>query len=558
MEKFLLDEFVDVPAPLGFDGWLSFWLILVISLVNGILMLFVGYKFLQVLQLSGYKARGYFSWLKDTKGRYVGRLIMLSFLSTAALLITNVLLKQFFVYKILTYLGLVFYFLFSVIFILNMYNAPQKVPLKYTKRMNRLCGVLFIVVAATSFFILTASELYIEYLSYAAIGLTPIFLPLLVLIAYYITLPFELLNSHKYIKRAKKKLSENKDLIVIGITGSYGKTSVKTILTTMLSEKYKVCSSPYSYNTPLGLAKTILENLSQEHEIFVAEMGAKYEGDIIYLCDMVKPSIGLITGIGNQHLATFGSIEKLIKTKSEIISGLRENGKAYINVDSQGALSLYEANNGDNVFAVGLSYKNTKVMAKNIATSATGTSFDLEVAGKSCKVSTSMLGKHNVSNILLAASVALDLGVSVEELKQAIGKLTPPPHRLAILPSNNSLIVIDDAYNGSVEGSKAALDVLAGFEGKKIVITPGLVELGSEEYISNYNLGKDMAKVADFVIINGTVNYDAISSGLVDSGLDKDKILRAGSLSQAVEVLGKISSPGDVVLFENDLPDNYT
>ena len=557
MELLLSKEYLSMPVPFGMSDWLTFWLMLVISAVNGIIMLFVGYKFLQILQLSGYKSKGYFEWLKSTKCKYVGRLVVLSFLSTAALLVTNVLLEQLFIYKILTYLGLVFYFVFCMIFIVNMYNAPQRVPLKYTRRMNRLCAVLFFVVMVFSFLIMTASELFIPYLEFGALGLTPVFLPIFVLIAFYITAPFEALNARRYVKKARQKLAEEyPNIITIGITGSYGKTSVKSMLSTILSEKFRVCSTPFSYNTPLGLSKTILDNMNGEYDIFVAEMGAKYVGDIKYLCDMVRPNIGVITGIGNQHLATFGTQENLIATKSEIFGSMADGGKAYVNTDSKLAKELYENITVEKV-QTSLTIKDNKYCVSNLSVGPKGSEFDLCLDGDAVHCSTILLGEHNISNILISAAVAYDLGVSPEQIQQAISKLTPPAHRLAIVPSSNSLTIIDDAYNGSVEGSRAGLDVISKFSGQKIVITPGLVDLGKDEFDSNFELGRQMAGVATYVIIDGIVNYDAISAGLEFAGFDMKNVLRAGNLSQSVEVLNTIAKPGDVVLFENDLPDNY-
>lgn len=557
MEFILNAQYISMPVPFGMSDWLTFWLIAVISVVNGVLMLFVGYKFLQVIQLSGYKIRGYFDWIKSTKAKYVGRLVILSFLSTAALLVTNVLLEQLFIYKILTYLGLAFYFLFSIIFIFNMYSVPQKVPLKYTKRMNRLCAVLFLVVTAFSFFIMTASELFVPYLEFGAIGLTPIFLPVFVLIAYFITLPFEILNSKRYIRKAKLKLQrEYPNIITIGITGSYGKTSVKTILSTILKERYSVCSTPFSYNTPLGLSKTILENLNGKCDVFVAEMGAKYVGDIKYLVDMVRPSVGVITGIGNQHLQTFKSQEALVNTKAEMFSNMKNGGRAFVNTDTNLAKELFEKIECEK-YETTINSKSGKYYVDNLSVNSLGSEFDMVLGKDKVHCETTLLGEHNISNILLSSVVAYELGVGAEQIKNAISKLTPPAHRLAIVPSSNSLTIIDDAYNGSVEGARAGLEVLNKFSGQKIVITPGLIELGEDEYKSNYEFGLHMAKVASYVIIDGVVNFEAISSGLMDGGFEKDNILRAGNLSQAVELLNKVANPGDAVLFENDLPDNY-
>ncbi|MBQ9790628.1 MAG: UDP-N-acetylmuramoyl-tripeptide--D-alanyl-D-alanine ligase [Clostridia bacterium] len=552
-------ELASVPVPLGFDSWTTFWMVIFISVLNAVLMTFVSYKFFQALQLSGYRIRGYFSWLKESKFSDWGRLIILSFLSTAALLITNVLLEDFIIFKIMTYLGLVFYAIFTICYIVNVFNVEKKSPLKYTKRMRRMLGVFAVLVAAITMLLLMLSVISIPYFTHGIIGLTPMLVPILVLVAFFITWPFETLHNKKFVSRAKKKLEgdEFANLIKIGITGSYGKTSVKNILMTILSEKFKVVSSPYSYNTPLGLSKTILEDLKPSTEVLIAEMGARYLGDIKELSELVSPSIGLLTGLGNQHLGTFKTKENLTKTKFELADYVWANGgKMYFSGDCEAILAALEAKDHKGEF--GLSGGNNgDVKALNVAYDKTGSKFTLatDVGKIDCK--TSLLGVHNISNILLAASVALGLGLTLEEIKSGIEKLVPVAHRLALVPASSSLTVIDDAYNGSVEGAKAGLDVLSMFEGKKFVVTPGLVELGGEQFNSNFEFGIEMAKVVDYCIVTGITNYDAISSGLEFGGFDKSHILRAGSVSQAVELVGTLSHPGDVCLFENDLPDNY-
>lgn len=559
MFRFLLaSEPIDMPAPLGFENWLTFWMVIAVSVTNAILMAFAGYKFLNMLQLSSYKMKGYFRWIKDDKGLEWGKLIMLSFLSSAALLITNVLLEDFFVYKIMTYLGLVFYLIFCIVYIVNQYTAKQKTPLKYTKRMTRLVVVFAILVFALTMLLLNLSILYVPYFKYGAVGLIPMFIPLLVCLAFYITLPFEILNNKRFIKAAKKKLDASPNLIKIGVTGSYGKTSVKNILSGLLSAKYRVLASPHSYNTPLGLSKTILENLSPTHEIFIAEMGARYVGDIKELAEMIKPTIGVITGIGNQHLLTFGSEENLIKTKGELADYVDSvNGKMFFNGDSEKNKILFEKSTSTKVLSTPFT-ENKNLYAKDIVYTGKGVSFTICYKNKEYKAECSLLGKHNVSNIMLAVNVCLALDMQMEEIVSAIKNLVPSPHRLALIPSNNSLIVIDDAYNGSVEGSRAALEVLASFSTTKVVITPGLVELGKEQSKCNEEFGTLMAKTADYVIINGTTNYDDIYRGLKAGGMSDDNIRRAASLTQATEQLGDITGPGDVVLFENDLPDNFS
>lgn len=532
-------------------------MLVIIALVSSVLMVFVGYKLLQMLQLTGYKLNGYLRWFKETKYSYISRLFMLSFLSLAAMLMTNVLLADFFVVPVLKFVGILFYILFSSLFITNLFTAKQKTPLKYTKRMTRLVVVYFILILIFSILIEILGFMFIPYLSYGLIGIIPIMLPLFVFLAYYITYPIEKLISNSYVKKAKKKLESIKNIQVIGITGSYGKTSVKNILKTLLSEKYKVCASPSSYNTPLGLAKTILQNLNSDNEIFIAEMGAKQRFDIKELCEMVKPKIAVVTGIGNQHLLTFGSVDNIIKTKSELAEYVSNNhGKIFVNIESDGAKKL--VNNFKDAIKVSIKDNKTDLFVKDIKTTKDGSKFSLCFNNEVVECKTILLGDHNISNILLAATVAINLGLTLKEIQEGIEKLVTIPHRLEIVKSSSTYTILDDAYNSSVEGSKASLDVLSKFDGKKFVITPGLVELGTEQFNSNFEFGIDMAKVCDYVIIDSVINYDAISSGLIFGGFDEKNIIQVANLTQAVQMLNTLASSNDVVLFENDLPDNYS
>ena len=551
MNKFILS------LPLNFESKLDIFMILLISVVSTVLMIFVGYKLMQMLQLSGYKMKGYCSWFKETKYSYLSRLFMLTFLSTSAMLMTNVLLEEFFVVRTLSYAGILFYILFSSLFITNLFTAKQKTPLKYTKRITRLIVVFTILIFLATFAITYVGFMYVPYLSFGLIGIIPVILPLFVFAAYFITYPLEKLISASYVNKAKMKLKSMKNVKVIGITGSYAKTTVKNFLAVILSEKYKVCATPSSYNTPLGLAKTILSKLSDTDEIFIAEMGAKQRYDIKELCEMVEPSIGVITGIGNQHLLTFGSVDNIKKTKTEIAQYVKENnGVLYVNIDSENSKFIVDEYSGSKV--VSLEEKVGDVFVENIKVDKNGSEFKL-VFGKSkvlCK--TQVLGRHNVSNILLAARVALDLGLTLEEVSDGISKIQPIKHRLEIVKADSPYVIIDDSYNCSVEGGKASLEILSNFEGNKIIITPGLIELGTEQYNSNFEFGKNMATVCDYVIIDSLINYESISSGLLSAGFDEKKILQAASLSQAVEVLSSVVKANDVVLFENDLPDNYS
>ncbi len=550
MNRFLL-------LPFNFETEIDIFMISLISIVSTILMIFVGYKLLQMLQLSGYKIKGFCSWFRETKCSYMSRLFMLTFLSTAAMLMTNVLLDEFFIVRPLEYLSFLFYILFSSLFITNLFTAKQKTPLKYTKRITRLLIVYTILVILASAVLSYVGFMFIPYLSFSLIGVIPVLLPIFVFAAYFITYPIEKLISLSYLNKAKSKLKKCDKLKVVGITGSYAKTSVKNILHTILSEKFKVCATPSSYNTPLGLSKTILSKLNEDDEIFIAEMGAKQKNDIKELCNMVSPSVGIITGVGNQHLLTFGSTECIKKTKAEIADFvLANNGTLFVNVDNQ--ISDELAGDYKQAKKVSLLKKMGDIKVEDLKVDKTGSKFKLVKGKDSAKCETKLLGEHNVSNILLAATVASDFGLTLNEIADGIKKINPIKHRLEIVESNQKYTIIDNAYNSSVEGAKASLDVISKFDGQKIVITPGLIELGQEQFNSNFEFGKNMASVCDYVIIDSTINYEAISSGLTFGGFDEAKILRAASLAQAVEVLASVVKEGDVVLFENDLPDNYS
>lgn len=547
MNKFLLDSI--------FEFGIDIPMLIIIACISAGLMVFVGYKLLQILQLTGYKLKGYVQWFKETKCSFLFRLFMLSFLSVSSMLMTNVLLSDFFVVRPLFFISALFYILFSLLFIVNMFSSKQKTPLKYTKRMTRLVVVFFLVNFAISFAIELLGYIFIDYLSFALVALMPLLLPLSVFLSYFITYPLEKAISNSYIKKAKKKLAACSNLTVIGVTGSFGKTSVKNILKTLLSEKFRVCASPSSYNTPLGLSKTILNSLKPDDQVFIAEMGAKQKFDINELCNIVKPDLAIITGIGNQHLSTFGSVQNIIDTKAELAEFVCANsGKLFVNTDSESAKIL--ADRFDS--AVKISLDSGDLVAKNIVTDCNGSSFELHFGNKSVSCNTVLLGNHNISNILLASRVALDFGLSLNEIASGISKLSATAHRLEIVRSSSRYTIIDDAYNSSVEGSKASLDVLSKFGGHRFVITPGLVELGTEQFNSNFEFGRNLATVCDYVIIDSTINYDAISSGMIFAGFDEKKIIQAANLNQAVQILTTMAKPNDVVLFENDLPDNYS
>jgi len=534
---------------------INFYIAIVLSLINGVLMCFASYKFFQIIQLSGYKLKGYFLWLKDTKAKYVSRMIMLGLLSAFCVLVTNALFDVYHTKALYSYIGLIFYFYFAIVFIVNLYHAPKKVALKYTTRMTRLNVAMFIFVSIFSFFIIALSTEYLGFIRFGALCFVPLFVPIIVPLVHILLIPLEAIIVNRYVLKAKAKLKKCPNLIKVGITGSFGKTSTKYILNTILSEKYKVCMSPHSFNTKTGLSKVINDYLQENDQILIAEMGARKLGDIKELCDIIKPKYGIITGIGSQHLLSFKSEENILKTKNELILSLpKEDGEAVFNGENEGALKLYNSCPvkkyvvGDN--------KLSKIKSSDISYNENGTSFNLIIDKNTYPVTMKLVGKHNVGNVLLCVQMAKVLGLTDQEIVSGITKLQPVPHRLELIKTETN-IILDDAYNASVEGSTVALEVLSTLGKRKIVVTPGLVELGSKEKEENINFGKKIAKVADIVVIVNKLNFEAIKQGLNENNFNEDNIYQSETLDKAKILIKDFIKKGDAILFENDLPDNY-
>ncbi len=527
-----------------------------LSIINGGLLCFLSSKFLQVYQQAGYHIKGYNAWMRGTRYKYLSRLFILSLLSISCALVTNALFDVYHSEAIYSYLGLIFYFYFSFSFIMNLIKEPNKTPLVKTKRIGRTIAIMFILYAALTFCLIALSTEFFKLLRFGVITITPILVPFVVILAFWILTPFELLVNHYYISKAKRKLKKLPNLIRIGITGSYAKTTNKFILQQMLSQKYKTIASPHSFNTPLGLTRVILQQIDEDDEIFIAEMGAKRRGEIDELCKLVGPNHGLITGIGNQHLETFKTIEAISQTKFELAKSI-SNGYVVFNGDSKPNLELYEKYENPNKL---ISYGNDErgfAYCTDIEANKNGLKFKLVIDGKSVNCQTKLLGKFNLQNIALCSSLAYKLGVSLKQIKKAIKDLKPVAHRMELINGENCLI-IDDSFNASVEGCDAALETLSLFtDMKKVVITPGIVEMGKYETEVNKNLGVKIAKVCDYAIIVNEVNAQALKSGLEEGGFKEENLFIVDNLEDAKKSFASLQLENCVVLFENDLPDLF-
>lgn len=440
---------------------------------------------------------------------------------------------------------------------------PVKKPLVFTQRATRLYRANILISAILVVLPMLAYVFFPSLITVVIIPLVAFIVyrnqPDTMLIANTLMVPVERSINQGFYDSAQNKIKAREDLKVVGITGSFGKTSTKFIIGTILQEKYNVLNTPESYNTPMGLSKVINNDLNNDHEVFVAEMGAREIGEIKEVAELCQPNIGVITSIGPVHIETFKNIDNIMKTKYELIEELPADGVAVFNYDNEHLKKL-----ADKTFKEKLLYglediENLDIYADDIVVSELGSTFTLrDKKGNSVSCTTKLLGKHNIYNILAGACVAISLGMSFEEISRGIGKIEPIPHRLNIIDSGTGVIVIDDAFNSNPIGTKAALDVISQFkEGRKIIVTPGMVELGAMEEEANREFGVNIGKVCDYAILVGEKRTKPIYEGLMEANFNPANIFIVNNLDEASQELGKITRPKDVVLFENDLPDNY-
>lgn len=421
----------------------------------------------------------------------------------------------------------------------------------FTGRIKRLYVVLTLVMLALSYGLAAISPIAILP------ALFPLALPFTVAIGGLLAWPIEKGISELYFRDARKKLLAIPGLTRIGVTGSYGKTSVKHILGTLLSERYPTLITPASFNTPMGVSRAIREKLTPSYQVFVGEMGARHVGDIKEMCRLVRPTIGVITSIGPQHLETFKTQERITKTKYELIEALPKDSHSFFPDDDGICYGLYQKTEKPKTL-VGMTNDRADVWCEDVSVSPSGSDFTLCVRDKgTIHCQTRLLGEHNIQNILLACAVCDHLGLTLKQISHGVSKLEPVKCRLELIAVPGSFTIINDAFNSNPNGAKAALRVLAGFPKRRIVITPGMVELGEKEADYNRAFGRQLAQSADVVILIGKKRVKPILEGLREAGFPDDAVHQVPTLTESTTLLHSFVQKGDTVLYENDLPDNY-
>lgn len=499
--------------------------------------------FVHMLQLNSYRPERYLRWMKENRALLVQKMgwMVLAFIAVAAFLLTPT------DWRVRGACA-------ALLIIHCILNLPKKAkkPLVFTARVKRLLAthaVLLLLVGLAVYFT------GMVRLSVGLLFLWPILTPLVTLLANGINHPLEAAISRHYVNDARRRLESMPRLITIGITGSYGKTSTKNFLNALLGVKYNVLMTPESYNTTMGVVRTVRERLRPTHEVFIAEMGAKNPGDIQEICDLVHPRYGMITSIGEQHLETFKTVENIMKTKFELADAVPAEGTVFLNADNG-----YIRGRMDSVSAPTITYGmspdgEADYHASEITVDSAGCAFTVTAPdGEACRFSTRLLGAHNIQNITGCIAVAHTLGVPLKELAAPVRRLKPVEHRLQLLPNG----FIDDAYNSNPAGFRAALDVLKGFEGQRVLVTPGMVELGERQETLNRELGGYAANCCDYAVLVGEKQAPPLKEGLLAAGFPEERLYVAKTLQDGLAwVNGLPSGEKRTVLLENDLPDNF-
>jgi UDP-N-acetylmuramoyl-tripeptide--D-alanyl-D-alanine ligase len=527
---------------------------IVIYVILGIYVV-LNFKYdLQMFQQNSYRLPRYWRWLRSDVGS-TWRLV-----DVASLFLVMAVLLDYRLSALVAALVAL-----SKIFLIL--RRKSKKPLVFTHRVWRLYAVTALIAVGTIVGLacgLGTDQLWGYYPGQSMVIIAALMLSIFsyvpVMIADIFLMPVEYLIRQHYINDAKRILRSMPDLKVIGITGSYGKTSTKHYLASILSMEFDTLITPGSFNTPMGVVRTIREQLKPYNQIFICEMGAKQIGDIKEICDIVHPKEGIITAVGPMHLETFKSIDNVCRTKFELADALPADGLAVVNDDSEPCATRTV----NNVRTLRYGVKNhmgCDYIARDVHYTPAGTTFTVQgPEGLEFEVQTRLLGEGNISDLLAAIVIALQNGMTPQKIRTAVAGIQPVEHRLSIRQIPGNITVIDDAFNSNPSGARMAVDVLADFkQGKRIIITPGMVELGSSQYDLNREFGKYIGSDnhVDVIILVGATNRDALKQGVNESDFDTENLIVVDNFNEAQKRLQPLLTPGATVLYENDLPDSF-
>lgn len=368
----------------------------------------------------------------------------------------------------------------------------------------------------------------------------------LVFLLYF---PTEFYRDYK-IKKAAKKISSFKNLLVIGITGSYGKSSTKNYIAKILEEKFNVLKTRGTNNTPIGIANTIISGLSKNTQIFVVEMGAYKRGEIKKICEIVHPKIGIITAVNDQHLSLFGNLQTTMDAKYELIESLPNDGIAMFNSDNKNSYELYKKTNKKKVLygIEKLKNGNDSIFASDIIVKKTSIDFEVSLKKDTLHLKTPLLGVWNAEDLLPGIYIANYLGMKKDEIKKAVSSLLPLPKTMTYKKLSTGVAIIDDTFNANPASVSAALEYMKIYKGKKILVLQPMIELGKNAEQDHYQAGRKISEICDYLFLTNKNFYEPVLGGIKDTG--GKCLVKMGNLKEFADFVNQNTKTGDIVVFE--------
>lgn len=369
---------------------------------------------------------------------------------------------------------------------------------------------------------------------------------------FFLSVPTTLFQDYK-IDQAMKRMSRFSKIIVIGITGSFGKSSTKEYTAQILSEKFSVVKTYGTNNTPIGIANTVLSKVNKSTEILVAEMGAYKRGEIAQLCQIVRPKIGIITAVAMQHLSLFGTAETLAKTKYELIESLPSDGIAIFNGNNQGAIDLYKKTKKKKILYTVVSDQNDKkqigdMTATNIKVEKNHIAFSVRLQSKTVQFISPLIGAHTIENILPGIYLADYLGMQEKEIQKAVASLIPLPKTMTIYTSIQGMTLVDDTFNVNPDGIIAAMRYAKVYKGKKILVLEPMIELGDAAKKEHYRVGKALAHMCDILFLTKKNYAQDVIKGIADE--KGSCVVKIAKHAEIVAYIHANTNKSDIVVFE--------
>jgi len=460
----------------------------------------------------------------------------------------------------------------SILLLISALTHPDpckkaKKILVYTKRVKRIFIIFYFIFV--SILLISLFKLYLNKNILILYLITIAFIqliPFIIVLCNFLLSPIEKRIRNKFLQEAKQKIKHLQP-IIIGITGSYGKTSTKHILEHIMCSVSPTLATPGSVNTEMGITRIIREQLKPLHKYFIVEMGAYYPKAISNRCELTPPTYGIITSIGNSHYERFKNEENIAKTKFELAQAVFKNkeGKLVLNADAidKKYINKYCKKHKANIFKISASPKEKDAyLISEEKLTKNGVEFKIQIGKKSFKIKAPLYGKHQISNIALSFALAYNLGVEPETIIASLKSVPQIKHRLEVnrVKADHDYILIDDAYNANPTGFKSALEILKLLKqknGRTILITPGMAELGNLHNEKHYEIGKIAGQFVDIALIVVPKRIKSFINGFKETAKAKQKLLEFDTFYDAKQWLDKNLLTNDTVLYENDLPDLY-